>query len=400
MSNGNSSGIALGGLVFATVLGVLIVAAGTWFGGAYYYGQQRIEVREKVLATAKWSPTRIERERSADCDAGKMRQEAESLLKDVGLFEVGKVDRFREAPTTQRARELSRTMREMKPALDAFLAAADCQENGRLARTGKDQQLSGVVLTRALLTESWIEPERVSDLRKALWIGRDIQATDGLYEFREGALVMESAYQALQYALAQGELDDQLTDFQGQLNILVGSEESAQLQWRSGARIILADVLGEDWDNNPPTPLRARAMLESMDEVIASLESMPDIANQPYPERHKAMKDWVAKHDMSTWDQKFRGFGKAGLQADGLATRTNAWGRALYLAVGLRRYKLARGGCPRSLEDLLKGEYVASIPIDPLAEAPFTYDRASCRITSADPLLKGEPVSVSAIEYP
>ncbi|MCB9673811.1 MAG: hypothetical protein H6737_01765 [Alphaproteobacteria bacterium] len=400
MSNGNGSGIALGGLVFATVLGVLAVAAGTWFGGAWYYGQERIKVRDRVLATADWSPQRVSRNWSGDCDAGRLREEAESLFGDVGAFDVGKVDRFKEAPSDQRARELTRTLKELQPSVDAFLSAADCSENSRLVRTGSEQQPSGPVITRAILVGSWVDADRVPDLRKALWVGRDIQAAGGLYEFKEGAAVMESAYIALGHALAEGYLDGQLEEVQAELQLLADNEDSAQLHWRAGARLLLADLLGADWEANPPTPLRAKAMLESMDGVIASLESMPDVASKPYPERHKVMKEWVAEHDMSTWDSKFRGFGKAGVQVDGLATETHARGRALLIAVALQRYKRQRGSCPRELEELVTGGLLAAIPTDPLGDAPFTYDRDSCRVTSAAPLLKGEPVSVSATQFP
>ncbi|MEZ4319254.1 MAG: hypothetical protein R3F61_17205 [Myxococcota bacterium] len=400
MSKGNGGGIALGGLAFATVVGVLVVAAGSWFGGSYYYGQERLKVRERVLATADWSPERVKRNWSGDCDSGKLREEAERLMADVGAFDVGKVDRFKEAPNDQRARELKSTLKQLDPAVQAFLQAGTCQENNRLARLGTEQQTSGPVITRAILVSSWTDPERLGDVRTALWVGRDIQASGGLYEFKEGAEVMESAYIALHHALAEGYADGVLESLQGQLEQLMQNEDNAQLHWRAGARLLLADVLGADWDSNPPTPLRARAMLESMDGVIESLESMPDVANQPYPVRHATMKEWVAAHDMSTWDLKFRGFGKAGLQVDGLSTHVHSLGRALYIAVGLRRYKKARGSCPRELEDLVKDGILTSIPEDPLGAAPFTYDRDSCRVTSAPPLLKGRPVSISATAYP
>ncbi len=398
MSNGSSGGgIALGGLAFATVVGALAVMAGAWFGGSYYYSQERLKVREQVLATAEWNPERVQREFPVECDAGALRAEAEEQMKDVSKFDLGKVDRFLASPNEQRARELARTVKTLRPALDAFLEAAKCQENGRLTRTGSEQRTSGPVLTRALVVKAWNRGDGLDDLRQALWVGRDIQASGGLYEFEEGAQVMSAAYDGLSHALEEGQLDGQLKSLQMQLEQLMAEEDSAQLHWRSGARVLLADLLGPEWDANPPTPLRARAILESMDEVIASLESMPDVAKEPFPARHQAMKKWVAEHDMSTWDQKFRGFGKAGVRIDGVSTRTHAYGRALYIGVGLRRYRKARGRCPRELEDLVEGGILGSIPIDPIANAPFTYDDKTCTVTSAAPPVGGSEVRVSAI---
>jgi hypothetical protein len=399
LSNGNTSGVAVGGFLFGTLFVVLAVAAGGWFGMAYHYGQQRLEVRDRVLATAEWTPQRVQRAgMTADCDAGRLREEAEARLADVGVFDLGKVDRFPAAPNDQRARELQRTIKQMDPGIQAFLQASECSANSRFARLGREQSLSGPLLARAIQVDAWLEPARVPDLQKVLWVGRDIQATGGLYEFREGALVMDAAYTGLQRSLATGDADASLDAIQAQLVALVGAEESAQLQWRAGARILLADLLGPEWDANPPTPLRARAMIDSMDDVIASLEAMPDVANQPFPARRQAMTEWAEKHDMSTWDQRFRGFGKAGVEIDELATQVASRGRALLIAVALRNLKKKKGSCPKDLEELVTAGILTAIPIDPVTDAPFTYDRDACRVTSTAG--ESHAVTASAVAFP
>lgn len=383
MSNGRPKGLAFGGIAFGAMFIVLATAAGGWFGMAWHYGELRKEVRERVLTTADWTPERVERaETTSDCDAARMREEAESRLSTVGVFDLGKVERFPAAPNDQRARELKRVLRDMEPAVAAFLEASTCSANSRVPRSGREQQLASVQITRGIQVEAWLDGGRVADLQRALWVGRDIQATGGLYEFREGSLVMEGAYTGLGRAVAVGHVDGSLDALIAQLEKLRESEDSAQLHWRAGARILLADLLGPEWDANPPTPLRARAMLDSMDEVIESLEGMPDVANLPYVERRKAMTAWADRHDMRTWDQRFRGFGKAGVEVDELATRVASRGRAVLIAAALRAFRAKRGACPRELSELVDAGLLTSVPSDPLSDAPFTYDRPDCRVTS------------------
>lgn len=396
MSNGSKS-TALGGLVFATMVGVLGVAAGAWFGMSYHYGQVRHEVAAKVMATADWSPVRIERPDAVnDCSAANMREEAERLLGDVDVFEISKVDRFDAAPTAQRARELSRTIRSLEPATRAFLESYGCKEIGRLARTGREQQLSGTLLAKAIAVSSWTDATKGADLRRVVWVGRDTQASAGLYEFIEGAEIMDAAYDALAHRLAEGALDPMLDDLMHDLKILMANEESAPLHWRAGSRVLLGDLLGPDWDANPPTPLHAKAMIESMDDILASLDAMPNLATAPYPERHEVMSKWVAEHDMSAWDQKFQGFGTAGITADSVATRTHALGRAVYIGAAIRKFRRNRGYCPRELDELVSTNIVESVPLDPLANEPFTYDRASCSLISVEGLTGLDPVKVQA----
>jgi hypothetical protein len=397
VSKGNKS-TALGGLVFATLVGALGVAAGAWFGMSYHYGQVRHEVAERVLATADWSPERVEREGlTDDCSAANLREEAERLMGNVDVFEVSKVDRFGSSPTAQRARELSRTLRALEPATKAFLAAYACNGIGRFARTGREQQLSGPLLAKAIGAASWIDDERSADLMKVVWVGRDTQASAGLYEFMEGARIMAAAYGTLARRLEEGALDPMLDPLMADLEKLIAHEESAQNHWRAGSRVLLADLLGPEWDANPPTPLHARAMIESMDDILASLDNMPKLASAPYPERYATMETWIAEHDMSAWDQKFQGFGDAGLKADALATHAHALGRALYLGAALRKYRRSRGYCPRELDDLVDAKVVPAVPRDPVAAAPFTYDRRACSLTSAADPTGIEPIVVHAI---
>ncbi|MCB9668756.1 MAG: hypothetical protein H6736_06510 [Alphaproteobacteria bacterium] len=380
MSNTKS---AISGLFFATIVGALGVLAAGWFGMSYHYGNLRHEVAKKVVATADWQPKRVAREdATADCAAANMREEAERLLSEVDVFEVSKVERFDTSPSAQRARELARSVRAMEPASRAFLEAYACKEVGRLSRSGREQQLSGPILTKAVGVAIWNDPERAADLRKLLWVGRDVQATPGIYEFMEGAEIMEAAYKALAQRLPSGELDRDMDPLMAEITRLMANEESAQLHWRAGARVLLGDLLGPDWDANPPTPMHAKQIVESMDEILASLEEMPNLASAPYPKRHEAMSAWIAQHDLSAWGPKFAGYGEAGVTADAMATHAHAYGRALLIGAAIRKYRRTRGVCPRELSDL-EGGILEKVPLDPIAAAPFTYDSKACTITSA-----------------
>lgn len=388
---------AVRGLGFATLVGALFVAAGAWFGLSYHYGQLRHEVAERVVATAEWQPKRVERaDATEDCSAANLREEAERLLEDIDVFELSKIERFDTSPSAQRARELSRTIRDMNPAIKAFLEAYTCQEVGRLPRERGEQQLSGPILAKAVAVAAWNDPERADDLRKVAWIGRDTQAAPGIYAFIEGARTMEAAYDGLAQRLAEGELDRQLEPLMAELETLRLNEESAQLHWRAGARVLIADLLGPDWDANPPTPLHAKEILESMDEILESMEGMPNVAAAPYPERYDTMKAWIADHDLSAWGPKFQGFGEAAIEADAIATHAHAAGRALYIGGAIRRFRRSRGYCPRQLEDLVGAKIVEAVPFDPFTEVPFTYDAKACTITSAKSPTGLEPVEVKA----
>lgn len=393
-----SMSAAIRGLGFATLVGVLFVAAGAWFGLSYHYGEVRKEVAQRVVATAEWQPRRVERtDATADCSAANLRQEAERLLEDVDVFELSKIERFDTAPSAQRARELSRTVRDMTPAIKAFLEAYTCREVGRLPREQGEQQLSGPILAKAIGITTWMDTERIEDVRRVIWIGRDTQAAPGIYAFMEGARVMEAAYASLAQRLPQGELDRQLESLMPELDRLRLNEESAQLHWRAGARVLISDLLGPDWDANPPTPLHAKEILESMDEILASMEQMPNVAAAPYPERYETMKAWIAEHDLSAWGPKFGGFGEAAIEADALATHAHAQGRALYIGGALRQYRRRRGYCPRELGDLVETGVVEAVPLDPIAEAPFQYDQKACSLTSAPTPNGLAPVVVKAI---
>ncbi len=381
MSNSTS---ALGGLIFATVVGALGVAAAGWFGLSYHYGELRHEVAQRVMSSADWSPQRVPRnDATADCSAANLRQEAERLLDDVDVFELSKIQRFRTAPKAQRARELGRTLRSMEPSFKAFLEAYGCKGLGRLPRSRRQQQLSGPLITDALGVALWLDPARVDDLRKALWIGRDIQSSSGIYEFIEGALVMEAAAAGLALRLPEGDLDPHLDTLIDELQEFVRHEESAYQHWRAGARVLIGDLLGPDWDANPPTPLQAKAILESMDDVLNSLDALPDLTDAPYAERHRALTAWTAEHDLGVWGPKFEGFGEAGIEADARTTHAQAQVRALLVGLALRAFYRSRGYCPRKLDDLQRYGLLDAVPADPIADAPFDYDPRACAVRSA-----------------
>ena len=356
-------------------------------------------MRDRVLATADWEPQRLERSDAlADCDAGRLREESERLLKDLRAFDIGKVVRFDASPSTQNARELKRVLTPMKPAMKAFLGAYDCKENGTLVRRSNDPQFPGTIAAKAIIADRWVHVDDLQAVRRVMWIGRDIQATKGFFEFREGTEVMDTAYHTLGLQLQKGNLDGELESLQSDLQILTSNEESAQLQWRAGARLLLADILGPDWEKNPPTPIRMKAMLEMMDGIIGSLQRLPDVANLPYEERVPRMKAWIERNDMSNWGSKFQGFGEAGIEVDEYSTVVANRGRTLLIAIALRRYYLKYRSCPRSLDDLTKRGFLEVIPKDLTTEKPFEYDRSSCEITSGTPKFGGEVVSASALE--
>lgn len=382
---GKRSGAALGGLVLTTFLVVMVAAAAGWFGAWYYYDEQRKVSRQRLLDAVEWSPERVARDDAKnDCDGARLREESELRQKEVSAFELSKLVGFNQAPSQARARGLSRTIKQLKPSQVAFLESYGCAENSALARDGREQQLSGVVSASGYAVGSWIDSDRIPNLFKVLWIGRDIQATEGLYQFQEGTQVMDVAYTTLADHLESGALDVQLDSTAKTLEKLIANEESAQLQWQAGARTLLADLYGTEWDQNPPTPLRARVMVESVDGLVDGLNAMPDVASQPYPERKQSMTKWLEENDMTDWDPRFSGFGKAGMQIDAEATRTHAKGRALLVGIGLRKFKKQRGYCPRELEDLVEMKMLGELPLDPITNQPFTYDARTCSIQSGE----------------
>lgn len=384
MSKGKRGGAALGGLVLTTFLVVMVLAAAGWFGAWYYYDEQRKIARQRLLDAVEWAPERVARDDATnDCDAGRMREESELRQKEVSAFELSKLVGFNQAPSQARARGLQRTLKQLKPSQVAFLESYSCAQNSALVRDGREQQLSGVVSASGVAVDSWIDTDHIPSLFQVLWIGRDIQATEGLYQFQEGVQVMDVAYTTLADHLASGALDVQLNSTARTLQKLIANEESAQLQWQAGARTLLADLYGQEWDQNPPTPLRARVMVESVDDLVKGLNAMPDVASQPYPERQQSMKTWLKENDMTDWDPRFSGFGKTGMEIDAEATRVHTKGRALLIGTALRAFRKQRGYCPRELEDLVELKMIDALPLDPIANAPFTYDARACSVTSA-----------------
>ena len=389
---------SLSGVFFTSMILALGVTAIAWVGMTIHYNGLREEAQVKLKDHERWEPLRVERDDTDhDCESAKYREEAGELLKEVSRFEVGKVTAFRAAPSEQRARELSRTLGTFDRSTQTFLEAYPCNRAGRLRRDEIPNRFPTEVLVEAIGVQSWNDREVASSLRKSLWIGRDIQSGGGLYEFVEGARVMDHAYRYLEHRLVAGDLDRELDAYIDDFRRLTVYEDSAVMHWKAGAFVVLEDLIGVDWEETPPTPIRARQILGALDEVTGQLDGISEEwVQNPYKERVQFLATWNSQVEQSHWDRKLLNLSEMAIRADTISTQAHARGRGMLIAAALRRYRRNRGGCPAALNGLVSAKILEEVPLDPIAGKPFAYDRNECSVTSEAPE-KGMPVVVRAI---